>query len=158
MSEKEIFLTPEGLKKLEEELNQLKTVKRQEIAEKIQEAKESRSAVISPEYEEAKNEQGFVEGRILELEMMIKNAVIIRHEEVKKKGSHIELGTKVEIKFAGGNKENYTIVGSAEANPGEGKISNESPMGKALLNKKVGDEVEFDAPAGKLKLKIVEIK
>jgi transcription elongation factor GreA len=158
MSEKEIFLTPEGLKKLEEELNHLKTVRRQEIAEKIQEAKESRSAVVSPEYEEAKNEQGFVEGRILDIERMIKNAVMIRHEEVKKKGSHIELGTKVEIKFAGGNKENYTIVGSAEANPGEGKISNESPMGKALLNKKVGDEVEFEAPAGKLKLKIVEIK
>jgi transcription elongation factor GreA len=158
MSEKEIFLTPEGLKKLEEELNHLKTVKRQEIADKIQEAKESRSAVISPEYEEAKNEQGFVEGRILELENMIKNAKIIHHEEVKKKGSHIELGTKVEIKFADGKKENYTIVGSAEANPGEGKISNESPMGKALLNKKVGEEIEFDAPAGKLKLKITEIK
>ena len=158
MSEKEIFLTPEGLKKLEEELNHLKTVKRQEIAEKIQEAKESRSAVISPEYEEAKNEQGFLEGRILEIERMIKNAVIIHHEEVKKKGGHVELGSKVVVKLADGNKENYTIVGSAEANPGEGKISNESPMGKALLNRKVGDEVEFDAPAGKLKLKIVEIK
>ena len=158
MPEKEIFLTPEGLKKIEEELNQLKTVKRKEIAEKIQEAKESRSAVISPEYEEAKNEQGFVEGRILELENIIKNAKIIHHEEVKKKGSHIGLGTKVEIKYADGKKEDYVIVGSAEANPGEGKISNESPMGKALLNKKVGDEVEFDAPAGKLKLKIVEIK
>ena len=158
MPEKEIFLTPEGLKKLEEELNHLKTVKRQEIADKIQEAKESRSAVISPEYEEAKNEQGFVEGRILELENIIKNAKIIHHEDIKKKGSHIELGTKVEIKFADGKKQNYTIVGSAEANPSEGKISNESPMGKALLNKKVGDEVEFDAPAGKLKLKITEIK
>jgi transcription elongation factor GreA len=158
MSEKEIFLTPEGLKKLEEELNQLKTVKRQEIADKIQEAKESRSAVISPEYEEAKNEQGFLEGRILDIERMIKNAVIIHHEDVKKKGGHIELGTKVEIKFADGKKENYTIVGSAEANPSEGKISNESPMGKALINKKVGDEVEFEAPAGKLRLKITEIK
>jgi transcription elongation factor GreA len=158
MSEKEIFLTPEGLKKLEEELDHLKTVKRQEIAEKIQEAKESRSAVISPEYEEAKNEQGFVEGRILELESMIKNAKIIHHEEVKKKGASIELGSKVVVKFAEGGKENYVIVGSAEASPGDGKISNESPMGKALMNRKVGDEVEFDAPAGKLKLKIVEIK
>ena len=158
MTEKEIFLTPEGLKKLEDELNQLKTVKRKEIAEKIQEAKESRSAVISPEYEEAKNEQGFVEGRILEIERMIKNAKIIHHEDIKKRGSHIELGTKVEIKFADGKKENYVIVGSAEANPAEGKISNESPMGKALINKKVGDVVEFDAPAGKLKLKITEIK
>lgn len=158
MTEKEIFLTPEGLKKIEEELNHLKTVKRQEIAEKIQDAKESRSAVISPEYEEAKNEQGFVEGRILELEKMVKNAVIIHHEEVKKKSSHIDLGTHVEIRYADGRKENYIIVGSAEANPAEGKISNESPMGKALLNKKVGEEVEFDAPAGKLRLKITEIK
>ena len=158
MSEKEIFLTPEGLKKLEEELDHLKTVKRQEIAEKIQDAKESRSAVISPEYEEAKNEQGFLEGRILELENMVKNAKIIHHEDIKKKGSHIELGTKVEIKYADGRKENYIIVGSAEANPAEGKISNESPMGKALINKKVGEEVEFDAPAGKLRLKITEIK
>jgi transcription elongation factor GreA len=158
MSEKEIFLTPEGLKKLEDELNHLKTVKRQEIADKIQEAKESRSAVISPEYEEAKNEQGFVEGRILELDRMIKNAVIIHHEEAKKKSAVVELGSKVVVKFEDGNKENFIIVGSAEADPGEGKISNESPMGKALMNKKVGDVVEFDAPAGKLKLKIVEIK
>jgi len=158
MTEKEIFLTPEGLKKLEDELNHLKTEKRQEIAEKIQEAKESRSAVISPEYEEAKNEQGFVEGRILDLERMIKNAVIIHHEEAKKKGGHVELGSKVIVKFVDGNKENYIIVGSAEASPGEGKISNESPMGNALMNRKVGDEVEFDAPAGKLKLKILEIK
>jgi transcription elongation factor GreA len=158
MSEKEIFLTPEGLKKLEEELDHLKTVRRQEIADKIQEAKESRSAVISPEYEEAKNEQGFVEGRILDIERMIKNAVIIHHEEVKKKGGLVELGSKVMVKPEDGNKEHYTIVGSAEANPSEGKISNESPMGKALLNRKVGDVIEFEAPAGKLKLKIVEIK
>ena len=158
MSEKEIFLTPEGLKKLEEELDHLKTVRRQEIADKIQEAKESRSAVISPEYEEAKNEQGFLEGRILDIERMIKNAVIIHHEEAKKKGGLVELGSKVAVKPEDGNKENYTIVGSAEANPSEGKISNESPMGKALLNRKVGDVIEFEAPAGKLKLKIVEIK
>jgi transcription elongation factor GreA len=158
MSEKEIFLTPEGLKKLEEELNHLKTVKRQEIADKIQEAKESRSAVISPEYEEAKNEQGFLEGRIIDIERMIKNAVIIHHDEVKKKGGLVELGSRVTVKPEDGNKENYTIVGSTEANPSEGKISNESPMGKALLNRKVGDVIEFEAPAGKLKLKIVEIK
>ena len=157
MSEKEIFLTPEGLKKLEEELNQLKTVKRQEIAEKIQEAKESRSAVISPEYEEAKNEQGFVEGRILELENMIKNAKIIHHEEVKKKGSHIELGTKVEIKFADGKKENYTIVGSAEANPGEGKISNESPIGKSILGHHLGDIVKVETPGGMYNVKIIKV-
>ena len=156
MSEKEIFLTPEGLKKLEEELDNLKTVRRQEIADKIQEAKESRSAVISPEYEEAKNEQGFVEGRVLEIERMIKNAVIIQHKDAK--SSSVKIGSKVTVKLEDGTKENYAIVGSAEASPGEGKISNESPMGSALLNRKVGDAVEFEAPAGRLKLKIVEIK
>ncbi len=156
MSEKEIFLTPEGLKKLEEELDHLKTVRRQEIADKIQEAKESRSAVISPEYEEAKNEQGFVEGRILEIERMIKNAVIIKHKDAK--ASSVKIGSKVTVKLEDGTKENYAIVGSAEASPGEGKISNESPMGSALLKRKVGDTVAFEAPSGRLKLKIVEIK
>ena len=156
MSEKEIFLTPEGLKKLEEELQHLKTVRRQEIADKIQEAKESRSAVISPEYEEAKNEQGFVEGRILEVERMIKNAVIIKHKDAK--ASSVKIGSKVTVKLEDGTKENYAIVGSAEASPGEGKISNESPMGSALLKRKVGDTVAFEAPSGRLKLKIVEIK
>ena len=156
MSEKEIFLTPEGLKKLEEELDHLKTVRRQEIADKIQEAKESRSAVISPEYEEAKNEQGFVEGRILEIERMIKNAVIIKHKDAK--ASSVKIGSKVTVKLEDGTKENYAIVGSAEASPSEGKISNESPMGSALLKRKVGDTVAFEAPSGRLKLKIVEIK
>ena len=156
MSEKEIFLTPEGLKKLEEELQNLKTVRRQEIADKIQEAKESRSAVVSPEYEEAKNEQGFVEGRILEIERMIKNAVIIKHKDAK--AGSVKIGSKVKVKLEDGTQENYAIVGSAEASPAEGKISNESPMGSALLNRKVGDAVEFEAPAGRLKLKIVEIK
>jgi transcription elongation factor GreA len=156
MSEKEIFLTPEGLKKLEEELQHLKTVRRQEIADKIQEAKESRSAVVSPEYEEAKNEQGFVEGRILEIERMIKNAVIIKHKDAK--ASSVKIGSKVTVKLEDGTKENYAIVGSAEASPAEGKISNESPMGSALLNRKVGDTVTFEAPSGRLKLKIVEIK
>ena len=156
MSEKEIFLTPEGLKKLEEELDNLKTVRRQEIADKIQEAKESRSAVISPEYEEAKNEQGFVEGRVLEIERMIKNAVIIQHKDAK--SSSVKIGSKVTVKLEDGTKENYAIVGSAEASPGEGKISNESPMGSALLKRKVGDTVAFEAPSGRLTLKIVEIK
>ena len=156
MSEKEIFLTPDGLKKLEEELEHLKTVRRSEVAERIQEAKESRSAVVSPEYEEAKNEQGFVEGRILEIERMIKNATIIHHENVN--CDYVEVGNEVVVELEGGTKEHYTIVGSAEADPSEGKISNESPMGHALLNGKVGDVVEFEAPAGKLKLRIMEIK
>ena len=156
MSEKEIFLTPEGLAKLEEELEHLSTVRRQEVADKIQQAKELRSSVISPEYEEAKNEQGFVEGRILEIERIIKNATIIHHEDINME--FVEVGNEVRVQLQDGSEEHYTIVGSAEANPGEWRISNESPMGKALLGKRVGDEVEVEAPAGLLKLRILEIK
>ena len=153
MPERENFLTPEGLAKLEEELEYLRTVRRQEVAEKIQQAKELRSAVSSPEYEDAKNEQGFVEGRILALEKLIKNAVIIHHETA----DLVQIGSKVTVHHQDGSEENYTIVGSAEANPGEGKISNVSPVGKALLGKRVGDEVEVAVPAGVLKVKIVGI-
>ena len=156
MSEKEIFLTPEGLAKLEEELEHLLTVRRHEVAEKIQQAKELRSSVTSPEYEEAKNEQGFVEGRILEIERIIKNATIIHHEDVNIE--FVEVGNEVRVQLQDGSEEHYTIVGSAEANPGEWRISNESPMGQALLGKRVGDEVEVEAPAGLLKLRILEIK
>ena len=156
MPEKEYFLTQEGLTKLEEELEHLLTVRRPEVADKIQQAKELRSAVNSPEYEDAKNEQGFVEGRILELEKIIKNAKVIHHDTVNL--DFVEVGNEVKVQLQDDTKEHYTIVGSAEADPGEGRISNESPMGKALLGKRVGDEVEVEAPAGTLKLKILEIK
>jgi len=156
MPEKEYFLTQEGLAKLEEELEHLLTVRRPEVADKIQQAKELRSAVNSPEYEDAKNEQGFVEGRILELEKIIKNAKVIQHDTVNM--DFVEVGNEVKVQLQDGAEEHYTIVGSAEANPGEGRISNESPMGKALMDKRVGDEVEVEAPAGLLKLKILEIK
>jgi transcription elongation factor GreA len=156
MAEKEYFLTQDGLAKLEEELEYLRTVRRQEVADKIQQAKELRSAVNSPEYEDAKNEQGFVEGRILEIERIIKNAKIIHHDDINVE--FVEIGNEVKVQLQDGTEEHYTIVGSAEANPGEWKISNESPMGKALLDKRVGDEVEVEAPAGMLKLRILEIK
>ncbi|MBA7655363.1 Transcription elongation factor GreA [subsurface metagenome] len=154
MAEKGNFLTPEGLAKLEEELEHLRTVRRQEVAEKIQKAKELRSTVSSPEYEEAKNEQGFVEGRILELERIIKHAVIIHPEAA----DSVQLGSKVTVRHQDGSEDHYTIVGSVEVNPGEGKISNESPVGKALLGKRLGDEVKVKVPAGVLKLTITEIK
>ncbi len=154
MAEKENFLTPEGLAKLEEELEYLRTVRRQEVAEKIQKAKELRSTVSSPEYEEAKNEQGFVEGRVLELERIIKNAVIIHPEAA----DSVQLGSKVAVRHQDGSEEHYVIVGSAEVDPSQGKISNESPVGKALLGSRVGDEVEVKVPAGVLKLTITEIK
>jgi len=154
MPERENFLTPEGLAKLEEELEYLRTVRRQEVAERIQKAKELRSTVTSPEYEDAKNEQGFVEGRILELERIIKNAVIIHPEAA----DLVQLGSRVTVRHQDGSEEQYTIVGSVEVDPGEGKISNESPVGKSLLGKRVGDEVEVTVPAGVLKMTITEIK
>ena len=156
MTEKEIYLTEEGLTKLNEELEHLISVRRPEVAEKIQLAKELRSSVSTPEYEEAKDEQGFVEGRILEIDRIIKSAKIIHHEDVNL--DFVEVGNEVMVQLQDGSEEHYTIVGSAEANPSEWRISNESPMGQALLGKRVGDEVEVEAPAGLLKLRILEIK
>ena len=156
MTEKEIYLTEEGLIKLNEELEHLISVRRPEVAEKIQRAKELRSSVSTPEYEEAKDEQGFVEGRILEIDRIIKSAKIIHHEDVNL--DFVEVGNQVRVQLQDGSEEHYTIVGSAEANPGEWRISNESPMGQALLGKRVGDDVEVEAPAGLLKLRILEIK
>ncbi|MCJ7807783.1 MAG: transcription elongation factor GreA [Dehalococcoidia bacterium] len=156
MTEKEIYLTEEGLTKLNEELEHLISVRRPEVAEKIQRAKELRSSVSTPEYEEAKDEQGFVEGRILEIDRIIKSAKIIHHEDVNL--DFVEVGNEVRVQLQDGSEEHYTIVGSAEANPSEWRISNESPMGQALLGKRVGDDVEVEAPAGLLKLRILEIK
>ena len=156
MPQNETFLTPEGLAKLEQELEHLRTVRRPEVAERIQRAKESRSAVNSPEYEEAKNEQGFVEGRILDLENIIATATIIHPEALA--SDSVQLGSKVIVRHRDGTEDLYAIVGSAEADPSEGKISNASPVGKALLGKQVGDTVEIPVPAGMRQLTIVEIK
>ncbi len=156
MVDKQVFVTPEGLEKLKSELEYLRTVRRQEVAEQIQKAKELGSTVNNPEYETAKNQQSFVEGRILTLEGMIKHAAVIPPEEGH--SGRVTLGSTVVVTSTDGKKEHYTIVGSAEANPGEGKISNESPVGRALLGKKVGDHVEVAAPAGVLKLKVSKIE
>ncbi len=156
MAYKEVFLTPEGLEKLKAELEYLRSVRREQVADQIHRAKELGGTVDNAEYDDAKNEQAFVEGRILTLEKMIKNAAII-HEE-KAPSSSVRLGSKVTVRSKDGGKELYAIVGSAEANPSDGKISNESPVGKALMGKRVGDEVEVHAPAGARKLKIVAIE
>jgi transcription elongation factor GreA len=156
MAQKEVFLTPEGLEKLKAELEYLRSVRRQQVADQIHRAKELGGTVDNAEYDDAKNEQAFVEGRILTLEKMLKNASIIQEE--KAPSSSVRLGSKVTVGSKGGEKEYYTIVGSAEANPSDGKISNESPVGKALMGKRVGDEVEVHAPAGARKLKIVAIE
>jgi transcription elongation factor GreA len=154
MTQKDVFLTKEGLAQLEAELDHLRNVKRQEVAQRIHEAKELANPDHNAEYDDAKNERAFVEGRILTLENMIKNATIIDE------GNHtgpVSLGARVVVVNAEGEQEQYIIVGSAEANPREGKISNESPVGRALLGKKIGDEVQVMAPAGVLKLTVKEI-
>ncbi len=156
MPQKEYFLTPEGLAKLEAELEQLRTVKRPEVAHKIQTAKEIGGTANNAEYEDAKNEQAFVEGRILTLEEMLKNAHIIEAEANPSR--RIKLGSQVTVRHPDGKQENYTIVGSAEVDPVEGRISNESPVGQALMGKEVGNKVELEVPAGVLKLVIVEIR
>lgn len=156
MAQKETFLTPEGLEKLKAELEHLQIVRRPQVAEQIHRAKELGGTVDNAEYDDAKNEQAFVEGRILTLEGMIKNATLIEEEATP--SSFVKLGSKVRVRNQDGEEEHYTIVGSVEASPSEGRISNESPVGSALLGKRVGDKVEAQAPAGTLKLKVIAIE
>ena len=154
MPAKQVPLTKEGLTKLQGELDQLLTVRRAEVAQRIHDAKELVGAQNTPEYEDARNEQAFVEGRILTLEAIIQNAEIIEETHDHQK---VSLGSKVTVLNHKGERENYTIVGSAEADPKAGRISNESPVGQALLAKGVGDEVKVNAPAGVLRWTIVRI-
>jgi transcription elongation factor GreA len=156
MVSKEVLLTHEGLKKLEEELEILKTIKRKEIAARIKTAKEFGDISENSEYEEAKNEQAFVEGRIATLEKMLRNARIINELEITT--DEVSVGCSVKLLDVEINDEfTYAIVGSAEADPSQYKISNESPVGKALLGKKAGEVVEINVPAGILKYKVLEI-
>lgn len=151
------FLTKEGYRKLQEELDYLRTVKRQEIAERLHEAMEGGELIENAEYEAAKNEQAFVEGRIKELEILLASARIL-DEETKSKSDTIQVGYKVTIQEEGGEPETYIIVGAAEANPKEGRISNESPLGKALLNHRAGETVRVDAPAGSFMVHILKVE
>jgi transcription elongation factor GreA len=154
MGQKKILITQEGLAKLHSELDQLLSVRRQEIAGKIKRAREMGGTENNAEYEDAKNDQAFVEGRILMLENIVKNATVIESPALP---GVVEMGDKVLIQNQDGKIEQFTIVGSAEASPVDGKISNESPVGKALLGKKIGDEVEVTTPAGLLKLLIMDV-
>ncbi|MCL0032314.1 transcription elongation factor GreA [Peptococcaceae bacterium] len=156
MGEKETIITTEGLRQLEKELENLKTVKRREVAERIKQAIEFGDINENSEYEDAKNEQAFIEGRISVLNQMISNAKVIEEENVDK--NVVSLGSTVLIKDLEFNEEfKYTIVGSVEADPDANKISNESPVGSAILGKKRGDIVEIDAPAGKIRYEIIDI-
>lgn len=157
MAEKEVLLTPEGLRKLEDELEQLKSVKRREVAERIKVAISYGDISENSEYEDAKNEQAFIEGRIMTLEKQLRNARVIHEDEVAT--DVVSIGSTVTLKDMEFDEDiQYTIVGSAEANPGDNKISNESPVGNSLLGKGVGSLVEVSVPAGTLQFKILEIK
>ncbi|HEU4964033.1 MAG TPA: transcription elongation factor GreA [Bacilli bacterium] len=157
MAEKEVLLTAQGLHKLEEELHHLKSVKRREVAERIKTAISFGDISENSEYEDAKNEQAFIEGRIITLEKMLRNARLINEEDAM--GDLIAVGSTVRIKdLEFEDIMEYTIVGSAEADPLENKISNESPVGRALLGKSIGERIEVTVPAGALAYEIVEIK
>lgn len=152
------FLTKEGYQKLQEELEHLRSVKRQEVANRLHEAMEGGELIENAEYEAAKNEQAFVEGRIQELEILLATARVIDENKKKDKADLVQVGSKVTIQEDAFNPEVYTIVGAAEANPREGRISNESPIGKAILNHRVGDIVQVEAPGGTYSVSIIKIE
>lgn len=158
---KEILLTEEGFKKIEDELELLKTVRRKEVAERIKVAISFGDISENSEYDEAKNEQAQLEERILKLENILRVAVIIDESSIDT--NLVTVGSVVKIEFKDAltdeiEEDEYTIVGSAEADPSESKISNESPIGKALLGKVVGDEIDVQVPDGISKIKILEIR
>jgi transcription elongation factor GreA len=156
MTSKEVVLTYEGLKKLEEELEFLKGVKRREIAERIKQALSFGDISENSEYDEAKNEQAHIEGRIVQIETMLKNAKVIDEEDIST--DVVSLGSKVKLLDMEYNEENeYYIVGSTEADPSKNKISNESPVGSALMGKKKGTVVGVSVPDGEIKFKILKI-
>ena len=157
MATKETILTAEGLIKLEDELNNLRTVRRQEVAERLKVAISYGDISENSEYDDAKSEQAFIEGRILELEQMINTATIIDDTANKKKGV-VSLGSVVVVKdMETGEEEVYTIVGTTEADPFENRISNESPVGAAILGQKVNTVVQVNTPVGELSYKIVKV-
>lgn len=153
MNAKKVLLTEEGLKKLHEELKVLKDDRRKEVIERIQEAVSHGDLSENADYAQAKEEQSFIEGRILEIEEMIKNAEIIEHN-----GNHnvVSIGSTVTIK-TNGSETKYQIVGSNEANPAAGKISNESLVGRGLLGAKVGQAIVVESPVGKTEYEVVAI-
>jgi transcription elongation factor GreA len=155
MSDQPVFLTKDGYVKLEEELELLRTKRRAEVAERLHDAMEGGELIENAEYESAKNEQAFVEGRILTLETMLSNAIIIEEGGPQ---DVVRVGSKVAIQEANNPPENYVIVGAAEANPKEGRISNQSPLGQALLGRKSGDEVRVTAPAGIITFRVLSVK
>ena len=157
MNDKEIVLTAEGLAKLEQELDELKSVHRREVNDRIRQAKEYGDLSENAEYEDAKQEQAFIEGRILKLEGMIRNARLIDESEYA--ADEVHLGAVVKIKEIKSNDSyEFTIVGSAEADPPNSRISNESPLGSSLMGHKKGATVDVSTPRGVVKYKIEAIR
>jgi len=150
------FLTRQGYEKLQEELEYLRTVKRQEVAARLHEAMEGGELIEDAEYEAAKNEQAFVEGRIQELELLLANARVV-DEKSKERADTVQVGVTVTIQEDDNEPEVYTIVGPAEANPRLGRISNESPLGRALMDHQAGDVVKVEAPAGTFTVRILKL-
>ncbi len=155
MTNQQTYLTPEGYQKLAEELEYLTTVRRVEIAKAIHEAKLDGDVMENAGYEEAKRQQAFLEGRIMTLQTLLKNAVLI---ESNGQSDVVDLGSRVTVVEEGFEPETYVIVGSAEANPADGRISNESPLGKALMGHRVGDHVVFTTPGGRVEMEILSIE
>ncbi|SMB84581.1 transcription elongation factor GreA [Desulfonispora thiosulfatigenes DSM 11270] len=157
MTEKEVILTQEGFEKLENEVEHLKTVRRKEVAERLKQAIDFGDISENSEYDDAKHEQAFIEGRIIEIEKLLRSAKIIQNDD--RQAGIVSVGSVVCLKDLEFDEElEYTIVGSAEANPLEDKISNESPVGSGLLGQSVGSVVEIEVPAGKIKLEILDVK
>ncbi|MFZ6028404.1 MAG: transcription elongation factor GreA [Chloroflexota bacterium] len=150
------FLTRQGYQKLQDELDYLRSTKRQEVAERLHEAMEGGELIEDAEYEAAKNEQAFVEGRIQELEILLANAHLIEDEIVKT--DTVQIGSTVTIQDGDNEPEVYTIVGPAEASPREGRISNESPLGRALMERHAGDTIRVDAPAGSFTVSLIKVE
>ena len=154
---KEVILTPDGYEKLRQEIDYLRTEKRREVAERIRVAREFGDIAENAEYDDAKNEQAMLEHRIAQLEERLLSARVITKKEISK--DSVSVGSTVRLRDLAANKTvEYRIVGSAEANPAENKLSNESPVGKAIMGRKKGEVVEVSAPRGALKFKIMEIK
>jgi transcription elongation factor GreA len=157
MAEKQFILTAEGLKKLEQRFDNLKSVRRREVAERIKQAIEFGDISENSEYEDAKNEQAFIEGEIITIEKMLRNSKVIDDKEINT--DVVSIGVTVVLKdLEFGDQFEYTLVGSAEADPVELKISNESPVGQAILGQKIGSIVEVNVPAGILKYEVMDIK
>jgi len=152
-SQEKILLTPEGLEEIKKEYEELTTKRRKEIAQRIQEARELGDLSENAEYDSAREEQAQVEGRIAELEETIKRAAVVKNNKCP---VQIDVGCRVRVHLEGKDEE-FQVVGAPEADPTSGKISHESPLGQALLGKKVGEKIEVDAPVGKLIYKILDI-